>query len=497
MTITPRAENGFIHCTREDRVGVSMGEGVLDFRVLADASINGIIIFQGEFIVYTNPAAAEIVGYTIDELVGTKFWEVMHPDFRDIVRIRGLDLLGVEKAEPRVETKVVRKDGGERWIDSYSSRIEYDGRPAGMVIAVDITERKRSEMALRESEGFLHNIFSSIQDGISVLDKNLNIIRVNAVMERWYGEGIRGKKCYEVYHGRKEPCDPCPSIRAIREKTMQKEIVYDLRGWSELYTFPMIDDNGGVTGVIEHVRDISERMLAEEELIEAKTQAELYLDLMGHDINNLHQIALGYLELARENHQEDGKRDFLDKPIEVLQRSAQLIRNVRKLQKLHDGVLRNELVDVCQLLKDVQREFGAVPHKQFTLNLNGYGHCMVRANELLYDVFSNLVSNAIKHTGDRADIVVDLDVVRNRGIQYCRVLVEDNGPGIPDDFKGKVFNRMLKGTTSAKGMGLGLYLVKTLVESYGGKVWIEDRVLGDYTKGARFGIMLTLADDIK
>ncbi len=69
-------------------------------------------------------------------------------------------------------------------------------------------------------------------------------------------------------------------------------------------------------------------------------------------------------------------------------------------------------------------------------------------------------------------------------------MVEDNGPGIPDDFKGQIFHRILRGTTNAKGMGLGLYLVKSLVESYGGHVWVEDRITGDYTKGVRFVVML-------
>jgi signal transduction histidine kinase len=84
--------------------------------------------------------------------------------------------------------------------------------------------------------------------------------------------------------------------------------------------------------------------------------------------------------------------------------------------------------------------------------------------------------------------------VWNKGIQYCRVMVEDNGPGISDDFKGRIFRRMLKGATNAKGMGLGLYLVKSLVESYGGRVWVEDRVLGDYTKGAKFVVLLPVAE---
>ena len=68
---------------------------------------------------------------------------------------------------------------------------------------------------------------------------------------------------------------------------------------------------------------------------------------MGHDINNMHQIALGYLEMARDMHADEDVKEFIDKPMEVLQRSTQLITNVRKLQKLHDGLLPASMVDVC------------------------------------------------------------------------------------------------------------------------------------------------------
>jgi PAS domain S-box-containing protein len=240
--------------------------------------------------------------------------------------------------------------------------------------------------------------------------------------------------------------------------------------------------------------DIIERTLAEKQLVDSKKQAELYLDLMGHDINNMHQIALGYLELARDMPAGDGQAVFLDKPMEVLQRSAQLISNVRKLQKLRDGVFQDRDVDVCRVVSDVQREYGAMPNKTITLNLNGLERCNVRANELLHDVFSNMVSNAVKHTGDRADILVGVDIVKYKGGRYCRVMIEDDGPGIPDDFKERIFNRALKSTDKAKGMGLGLYMVKSLVDSYNGRLWVEDRVLGDHTKGARFVVMLPVVE---
>ena len=484
-----------------------------------------------------------------------------------------------------------------------------------------ITERKQIIEKLAEQEKFLRNMFECIQDGISVLDKDLNIIQVNPAMEKRYGGHITGKKCYQAYHGRSEPCEMCPSIRAMKTKSTQTEIVHDLSGWSEIYAFPLVNDRGEVTGVIEHVRDINERKLAEkalreseeklrqlaenikevffiftpdwkhtiyvspayervwgrplnevygnslawlegvhpddrllplaivnkhiggnisemdtvefrvlrpdgmvksilartypildeegniyritgiaediterkqaeEEMKAAKQQSELYLDLMGHDINNMHQVALGYLELARDMPPGDDQDTFLDKPVEVLQRSTQLIQNVRKLQKLKDGVFRTREVDVCEVLRDVQREFGAVPNKAVTLNTNECEQCLVRANELLHDVFANLVSNAIKHTRDRTDIIIDMDVLKDSGNKYCRVMIEDNGPGIPDDFKSVIFNRELRGKSKARGMGLGLYLVKSLVDSYGGRVWVEDRIVGDHSKGARFVVML-------
>ena len=242
-------------------------------------------------------------------------------------------------------------------------------------------------------------------------------------------------------------------------------------------------------------RDITERRRAEKALKEAKAQAELYLDLMGHDINNMHQIALGYLELARDMSAGGDQGDPYEKPITVLQRSARLIGNVRKLQKLREGSILEQTVDVCRVLTDVHREYGTMPGKQIKLSLNGNEHCCIRANELLYDVVANLVGNAIKHTGDQAEISIDLENVKEDGNGYYRVAVEDNGPGIPDDFKIVIFNRMLKGTAQAKGMGLGLYLVKSLVESYNGRVWVEDRVPGDHTQGARFIVMLPVLDE--
>lgn len=266
MTVIPEVPKGPITCKLDKDTRVTAGASGLDFRILAEASLSGIIVFQDEHIVYVNHAAAGFLGYTRDELIGRKFMEVIHPDFRDMARELRFILLKGEKAESRTEIKVVGKNGRVRWTDSFISRIEYNGRPAALVTTVDITERKRAEDALRNNEKFLNNIFNCIQDGLTILSKDLDVIRYNPTIEKWHGKDMAGKKCYRLFHGRDTPCENCPSVRAMRERTMQREEVYDLYGWKEIYAYPLINDDGEVTGTVEQVRDITERKQAGEAL---------------------------------------------------------------------------------------------------------------------------------------------------------------------------------------------------------------------------------------
>jgi signal transduction histidine kinase len=239
------------------------------------------------------------------------------------------------------------------------------------------------------------------------------------------------------------------------------------------------------------INDITERKLAEMELQKAKTLLEMYNDLMGHDINNMNQVGIGYLELALNTPglNRDIKK-LLQKPLEALQNSSNLIENVRKLQRVRSGEARHKKIDLKQVLLDVKMAYSNVSDRDIVINCSPMPGCMVMANELLTDVFSNLVGNAIKHS--MGVLVVDMGMSRasESGRGYCRVYVEDNGPGIPDNVKDRLFTRFQRGDTKVSGKGLGLYLVKMLVEDYGGSVWVEDRVPGDYTKGAKFVVML-------
>lgn len=114
---------------------------------------------------------------------------------------------------------------------------------------------------------------------------------------------------------------------------------------------------------------------------------------------------------------------------------------------------------------------------------------VIECNNLLREAFVNLLNNAIIHTSGEVHIWIRARRVDDRAI----VSVENDGYGIEDAIKARLFDRRVRGSDKVPGQGLGLFLMRTLVEDYGGNVWVEDRVAGDSIKGVRFVASLPLA----
>lgn len=131
------------------------------------------------------------------------------------------------------------------------------------------------ESAPRKSGDLFDSVFDSVQDGVSILDRDLRIVRVNRTMEGWYAHAMPlvGRRCHEAYHGSDSVCASCPSLRTLETGLPQTETVPltgpngVVVGWLDLFAFPMFDtESGTVTGVIEYVRNISQQVQAETEL---------------------------------------------------------------------------------------------------------------------------------------------------------------------------------------------------------------------------------------
>ncbi|MFX0072843.1 MAG: PAS domain S-box protein, partial [Candidatus Hermodarchaeota archaeon] len=249
-------------------------------QTLVDNALQGVVILVPFRVLYANKAFARLTGYTLAELATLspqKVKDLVHPDEQKVAW-KGMEMMyRGENIPSHYEFRGVRKNGEIVLLEMFTTRINYKGTHAVFSTVLDITERKQIEKALRENEQFLQNFFNAIQDGVSVLDRELTIVRVNPWMEKMYASSLPlvGKKCYKVYQNRSSICPWCPSIKTINSGEMHSEIVpypsaENPTGWIDLTSFPLKDKNGKVENVIEYVKDITKQKQAEQKLKESE-----------------------------------------------------------------------------------------------------------------------------------------------------------------------------------------------------------------------------------
>jgi PAS domain S-box-containing protein len=370
-------------------------------------------------------------------------------------------------------------------------------------IFTNAIERNRIEKALRESEERFRATFEQAAVGIAHVALDGHYIRVNEKFCDIVGytcDEMTRRTYQDITYPEDQKADEALARQLLEGKktTGSIEKRYICKGgslvWVNMTISLMHDEEGRPKYYIAVIDDITRRKRAEEALKNAKARAELYLDLMGHDISNMNQAMMGYLEMAQELLDLKGHEELIERPLEIIKHSSRLIANVKKLEQVQAGKLPVKTINLCRMLKEVADTYAVVPGRDVKINVIPAEGCLVRASELLTDVFDNLVDNAIRHSTGPLTIDISIEPVLEDGRKYYMVSVADNGPGITDNLKKKIFRFIDVATGSPGRRGLGLYLVRTLVESYHGRVWVEDRIPGDYRKGSRFVVMLPAAD---
>jgi signal transduction histidine kinase len=149
-----------------------------------------------------------------------------------------------------------------------------------------------------------------------------------------------------------------------------------------------------------------------------------------------------------------------------------------------------EKIDLGEVVSGVVNNFAQVRDRALNIHFSPVKDCWVEANYLLKEIFINLIGDAIKHSNGPLDVFIIINKVISDDIRYYAVTVEDNGPGIADEMKSKLFSRLNCEEMKTHDKGLGLCLVKALVDVFHGKVQVEDRVPDDHTKGVRFAVIL-------
>jgi len=225
----------------------------------------------------------------------------------------------------------------------------------------------------------------------------------------------------------------------------------------------------------------------------SQKRATLYADILVHDMANYHQAVLSALDLLDyQGIPEDIEARAKADARLALTRAVQLAKNVRQLSKveasrrvdLHPVDLSISIADAINQTATLAPDLEA--HILFDHNERFY----VEANNLLTDLFLNLFRNAVQYSPNEKRIDVEIMPVTYKGKDCWQIRVCDYGSGIDPDTKKRLFSRFMEG---ASGTGIGLSVVGTLTDFFGGQVAVEDRVPGAYARGTVFVVTLPVA----
>lgn len=233
-------------------------------------------------------------------------------------------------------------------------------------------------------------------------------------------------------------------------------------------------------------RDITQQKRHEQKLETRSEELALINRLVRHDINNDVQLLLGWSDALSGHVDADGQA-HVDRIQDTCDHIAELTANVGEfVDSLRGGDVELEPIDISDVVaSEVAKKQAAFEAAEFDV-AGELPAVSVEANEALQSVFGNLLANAVRHNDASTPQITVRAAVADSVVQ---ITVADNGPGIPDDRRAAIFGKGEMGPESG-GTGIGLYLVSTLVEQYGGSVWVED---GE-ANGATFTVELPVAD---
>ncbi len=234
-----------------------------------------------------------------------------------------------------------------------------------------------------------------------------------------------------------------------------------------------------------------------EDLKDSYYKIEFYKDLLAHDMSNILQnikTSVELLELWKNDPTRlDNGTDITELIKTQIERGSSLITNVRKLSEIEKGEFILESVDVKKTIET------AIVHTQLRFSNKALEikskmpkkTYNAKGGDLLLDAFENLLINGILHNkSKKIQLWVNFSKIQENGTSFIKMEFKDNGYGIIDERKKVIFERSHKKDRSTGGMGIGLSLVKKIIDDYKGRVVIEDRVKGDHTKGSNFIILL-------
>jgi PAS domain S-box-containing protein len=496
--------------TQRKQAEEALRESEEKFRTFTESAPVAIMIYQDYHCVYANPEAEQITGYTHQELEQVRFFDFIHPDYKDMLVEAGKALERGESPPHKADFKIIAKNGDEKWLDGRLEMIDYAGKRAALISAMDITERKQVEEALHESEERYRRLAEAAHDMIFIINREGNVDYVNSFATQQFGrlpEEIFGRSHAELFLSDDAERQQL-SLRQVF-KAGQPLYVENLtqfpnqRMWLGTWLVPIKDEAGQVKSVLGVSRDITERKQAEEEiqrlnaeleqrvvertaqLEAANKELEAFSYSVSHDLRAPLRAVDGFSRILLE--------DYLPQlPPEVTRHLRIIFESTQQMGRLIDGLLAFSRLSRQPLDKQPISSTDLARQALDSLSSEQQGQPVeISMGELppcqgdptlLRQVWVNLISNALKFTRGREGARIEIGCVERDGEQVY--FVKDNGVGFDMRYADKLFGvfQRLHQAEEYEGTGVGLATVQRIIHRHGGRIWAE----AELDKGATF-----------
>ncbi len=459
------------------------------YRALAEELTQGLVIVQNDKYVYVNGAFANMVGYSPSEIVGmssSKAWSLVHPDDQVTLRQYAANRKAGKGVPSHYVYRLVARGGSIRWVEAFVTSTDFEGTSASQILLIDITERVEKDADLLASEAKYRALAEQSSQGMMIIGDE-GFVYVNKAFAQMVGFSVDELmkmnmiEIWDLIHPEDQPVVMTHLQNLFARTAVPPRYQYRLVRkdgeicWVEAFSSPI--EYEGNQAIQTMIVDVTERLKVERATDVTKDRASFYLDLMGHDLKNQLQVVVNSAALLRIAQDDKRKSSLLEVIENAVQRCSRLIEEVRATEQLMSIPLSERPLNAA-LKGCVQAISGRASDAVFEAAYDVEG-AWVYADDYLELLLSNLLVNAVEHNpSSNKHVWVGL---KDEG-QFYVVSIADNGPGIPDSSKAILFD------VARRFGGMGIHQSYQIVEKYGGKIEILDRVPGREEMGAEFRI---------
>jgi len=437
---------------------------------------------------FINEQGAAILGYRPEEMLGRPLSDFVYPEDRAMLESVPEKIRQGESG--RFEVRMPRKDGSEAWLlVSTSPMIGEDGRFRGALsMATDITERKRMEERLKESEERYRLLIQYAPTGIFEVDfSGPRFTSVNDVMSRATGysrDELLAMNPLDLLDDESKLKFEERMRKTIRGEEVDSTVDYtvigkDGRRIDVTLNTMIIYRDGRPAGAFVVVHDITERKRYEEDIKRSNEELEQFAYVASHDLQEPLRMVTMYLGLLTRKFGEDlppQAKEYVSTAVEGSLRMKELIDDLLEFSRIGSRITEPDEVDMNQVMEEVKHDLHvAIAERNAEVAVSELP--VVRADgPQMKQLMTNLISNAIKFHRDDERPLVTVSARRAGGVHVFSV--RDNGIGIDPKYREKLFKMFQRLHTRDEypGTGIGLAISKKIVERHGGKIWFESEL---------------------